>query len=261
MSKFYTFEKAPKIVNIDQHLALKKYILFFAVVFIATAVKAQSGYNYQEWGIGGGVSWERGYTNITTQYSHPAFNLNVVYNYNPYLPVEAEIQIGQLSGGGNSPKQDPYGRHYTNNYKAIIFHADFQLGAGIDYSNDWFLQIVKDFYIGSGVGFISNTNTVQRNSIYQPSYVFPGNNNSVDIMVPIRFGYEFKIFDEYNEPAYAIDIGYIHTLAFGEGLDGYNDPSSKFKNNAIDQYRQFNITFKYYFGRVVSFNKLIREFH
>ena len=260
MSKFYTFEKAPNIVNIDQHLALKKYILFFAVVLIATAVKAQSGYNYQEWGVGGGVSWERGYTNVTTQYSHPAFNLNVVYNYNPYLPVEAEIQIGQLSGGGLSPKQDPYGRVYTNSYKAIIFHADFQLGAGIDYSDDWFLNIVKDFYIGSGFGFISNTNKVQRYSIYEASYRFPGVDNSVDLMIPVRFGYEFKIFDDYNEPAFAIDLGYIHTVAFGEGLDGYNDPSSKFKNNALDQYRQFNITFKYYFGRVVSFNKLIRDF-
>jgi hypothetical protein len=260
LSKFYTFEKAPNIVNIDQHLALKKYILFFAVVLIATAVKAQSGYNYQEWGIGGGASWERGYTNITTQYSHPAFNLNVVYNYNPYLPVEAEIQIGQLSGGGLSPKQDPYGRVYTNNYKAIIFHADFQLGGGIDYSDDWFLNIVKDFYIGSGFGFISNTNKVQRYSIYQSTYKFPGVDNSLDLMIPVRFGYEFKFFDDYNEPAFAIDLGYIHTVAFGEGLDGYNDPSSKFKNNALDQYRQFNITFKYYFGRVVSYNKLIRDF-
>jgi hypothetical protein len=260
LSKFYIFEKAPKIVNIDQHLALKKYILFFAIVFIAMAAKAQSGYNYQEWGIGGGFSWERGYTNITTQYNHPAYNINVIYNYSPYLPIEAEIQIGQLSGGGLSPKLDPYGRFYTNNYKALIVHADVQLGAAIDYSNDWFLTAVKDFYAGIGIGLISNTNTVQRYSIYDSSYKFPGSDASIDMMVPLRVGYDYKIYDDYNEPAFAIDLTYIHSFAFGEGLDGYNDPQSKFKNNSIDQYRQFNITFKYFFGRVVSYNKLIRDF-
>jgi hypothetical protein len=76
----------------------------------------------------------------------------------------------------------------------------------------------------------------------------------------LRFGYEFKIYDSYNEPSMAIDLGYIHTVAFGEGLDGYDDPSSKFKNDALDQYRQISISFKYYFGKVTSYNKLIRPF-
>lgn len=265
-SKISIFEKTPKIVNIDQLSVLKKYILFFAIAILAAKVKAQSGYNYYEWGIGGGAFWERGYTNITTQFNHPGFNLNAVYNYNPYLPVEAEIQIGELSGGGLgpgntlAPKLDPYGREYTNHYKAIIFHADFQLGAGIDYSDSWILNIVKNFYAGTGFGFISNTNVVQRTSVVDPTYVFPGHSNSLDLMWPIRVGYEFKIWDAYNQPAFAIDLGYVHNFAFGEGLDGYDDPPSKFKNNAIDQYRQICFTFKYYFGRVVSYNKLIRNF-
>jgi len=227
---------------------------------LATAARAQSGYNYSEWGVGAGAFYERGYTNITQQNSHFGFNINAVYNYNPYLPVEAEIQVGQLSGGGNSPQLDPYGRHYTNNYKAIIFHADFQLGAGIDYSDDWFLNIVKNFYAGTGFGFISNSNQVQRYSIYQSTYRFPGVDNSIDLMVPIRVGFEFKIFNDYNEPQFAIDLGYIHSFAFGEGLDGYDDPSSKFKNNAIDQYRQIAVSFKFFFGNVVSYNKLITPF-
>ena len=49
----------------------------------------------------------------------------------------------------------------------------------------------------------------------------------------------------------------LEHFAFGEGLDGYDDPSSKFKNNAIDQYRQITIGFKYFFGNVTSYNKLI----
>ena len=243
-------------------LILKKYILFFAAALLATVVKAQSGYNYQEWGAGLGASYERGYTNITKQFNHIGFNLNATYNYNPFLPIEAELQIGQLSGGGLAPNLDPYDRVYDNHFIALTVHADFQLGAGIDYSNSGFLNFVKDFYAGTGFGLISNQNKVQRVQLYyNPGYIFPGHDNSIDFMVPIRVGYEIKIFDDYNQPSFAIDLDYTHNLAFGEGLDGYDDPSSKFKNNAIDQYRQFNITVKFYFGRVVSYNKLIRNFY
>ncbi len=264
--KFSIFEGTPNIVNIDQHLALKKYILFLVITFAAITAKAQSGYNYQEYGVGVGASYIRGYTNVTKQYNHPAFNFNFIYNYNPYVPIEAEVQIGTLSGGGLAPTQDPYGRVYSNNYKALIVHGDFQLGAGIDYSDDWLLQILKDFYIGTGAGLISNTVTVQRYSIYAPPYPqpgyykFPGHDNSLDLMLPLRVGYEFKIYDSYNEPSVAIDIGYVHSFVFNEGLDGYDDPPSKFKNNAPDQYRQITLMVKYYFGNVTSYNKLIREF-
>lgn len=227
---------------------------------------AQSGYNYYEWGWGADASYIRGYTNITKQDNHPAVNFNIIYNYSPYLPITLEVQSGTLSGGGLSPKQDPYGRQYTNNYKAVIVHGDFQLGAGIDYGESWYLNIVKNFYIGSGLGVISNANTVQRYSIYAPAYPntgyykFPGSNNSINLMIPLRFGYEYKFFDSYNQPSIAIDIGYIHNVTFGEGLDGYNDPNAKFKNNSLDQYRQITIGFKYFFGTVVSYNKIIRPF-
>ncbi len=245
---------------------MKKYILFFFTTVAVITVKAQSGYNYQEWGVGAGASYIRGYTNITQQNSYPSFNLNFIYNYNPYLPVEAEFQVGTLSGGGLTPNLDPFGREYTNHYKAVIFHADYQLGGGIDYEDSWFLKIVKDFYLGTGFGFISNTNVVQRYSIYAPPYPdpgyykFPGHDNSLDLMVPLRFGYEFKIYDAYDEPSFAIDVGYVHNLVFNEGLDGYDDPPSKFKNNALDQYRQITVNVKFYFGTVVSYNKLIRDF-
>jgi hypothetical protein len=227
---------------------------------------AQSGYNYQEWGVGGGLSYERGYTNITYQNSHIGFNLNAIYNFNPYLPIEFEIQKGTLSGGGVGAHgqidstYDDFGRFYTNNYIAAIVHADFQLGGAIDYGDSFFLNIVKNFYLGTGFGVLSSSNVVNRYAPNDPSYKFPGSNSSINLIIPIRFGYEFKIYDSYNEPSMALDIGYIHSLDFGEGLDGYNDPSSKFKNDAIDQYRQITVMFKFFFGNVTSYNKLIRPF-
>lgn len=228
-------------------------------------LKAQSGYNYQQFAVGVDASYIRGYTNIPRQDNHLAASLNLIYNFNPYLPITAEIQKGTLSGGGLTVDKDKFGRKYTNNYFAFVLRADFQLGAGIDYEGSTFLGIIKNFYVGSGVGLVMNNNTVQRTNVIAANgpltYVFPGSDKSTNFIVPLRAGYEFKIFDSYNEPLWAIDIGYVHNFVFGEGLDGYDDPTGKFKNNATNQYRQIFIGFKYNFGPAVSYNKLIRHFN
>jgi hypothetical protein len=249
---------------------LKKLILFFVLASSAIIVKAQAGYNYKEFAIGLDVGYERGYTNVAKQYEHIGENLNFTYNYSPYVPITAELQFSTLSGGGLTPKLDKFGRQYTNHFEALLVHGDFQMGEVIDYSESDVLNALKNFYFGSGVGLLFNNNTVQRTNVYYgenglpnygpPTYVFPGSDAGINVIIPIRFGYEFKIYNEYEEPYMAIDLGYVHNLAFGEGLDGYNDPQGKFKNNATDQYRQITIGVKFSFGNVTSYNKLIRRF-
>jgi hypothetical protein len=249
---------------------LKKLILFFVFALAATVVKAQAGYNYKEFAIGLDIGYARGYTNINRQDNNITESINFTYNYSPYIPITAELQFGKLSGGGLTPNLDPYGRMYVNKYEAFVVHGDFQLGEVIDYSESNVLNVLKNFYFGSGAGIVFNSNTVQRTNVYDGTgglpnygtrdYIFPGKDNSINITVPLRFGYEFKIYNDYEEPYMAIDIGYVHNMVFGEGLDGYDDPSGKFKNNATNQYRQFTIGVKFSFGNVTSFNKLIRRF-
>ena len=79
---------------------LKKYILFFVFTASAIVAKAQAGYNYYEWGVGAEASYERGYTNVPRQDNDIGFAGKFIYNYNPYLPIELEVQGGHLSGGG-----------------------------------------------------------------------------------------------------------------------------------------------------------------
>lgn len=245
---------------------MKKLILFFVFAFTAVIVKAQVGYNYKEFAIGLDVSYIRGYTNLAKQYDHFSENVNFIYNYSPYIPITAELQFGTLSGGGLSPAIDKSGRQYTNHYEAFVLHGDFGLGEVIDYSESDILNIVKNIYFGSGVGFVFNSNTVQRYSIYRPAppnpdaYIFPGSNSSINIMIPLRLSYEIKIYNDFEEPYMSINFGYVHNLVFGEGLDGYDDPSNKFKNNATNQYRQIVVGVKFSFGNVTSYNKLIRRF-
>ncbi len=243
---------------------MKKLILFFAFVFFAVVVKAQLGYNYKEFAVGLEVGYERGYTNLNKQYDHISESLKFTYNFSPYIPISAELQFGTLSGGGLTPNIDKSGRQYTNQYEAFLLHGDFQLGEILNYADNDLLNVFKNFYIGSGVGFVFNNNTVQRTNVIPANgpltYVFPGKDKSVNLTVPLRFGYEFKIYNDYEEPFMAIDIGYTHNLVFGEGLDGYDDPQRHFKNNASNQYRQIIIGVKFSFGNITSFNKLIRKF-
>ncbi|MDP9076894.1 MAG: outer membrane beta-barrel protein [Bacteroidota bacterium] len=243
---------------------MKKFILFIVAVIAVVEARAQAGFNYYEFGVGGGLSYEHGYTNIPKQNNDIGLNLNLIYNYNPYLPMELEFQKGQLSGGGLTVDRDLYGRKYVNNFLAVYAHVDVQLGSFIDYGNDGFLNFIKNFYVGSGIGLVRNNNTVQRTNVIAANgpliYVFPGKDKSTNYSVPLRIGYEVKIYDSYAEPGWAIDIGYIHNFVFGEGLDGYDDPTTKFKNNAINQYRQITIGFKYFFGNTVSYNKLVRHY-
>jgi hypothetical protein len=232
-------------------------------VFSAFVVKAQVGYNYKEFSIGLDVSYERGYTNVNRQDEHFGESINFTYNYSPYIPITAELQFGTLSGGGLTQNLDKYGRMYTNHFEGLILHGDFQLGEVVDYTESYFMSAIKGFYIGSGGGIIFNSNTVQRTNVIlsngPSTYVFPGSNSSINLTIPLRIGYEFKLFNEYEEPWMAINIGYVHNLVFGEGLDGYDDPSSKFKNNATNQYRQIVVGVRFNFGNVTSYNKVIRQ--
>jgi hypothetical protein len=249
---------------------LKKYFLLFVLVSVTMMAKAQSGFNYYEWGAGFGASYGRGFDDLVRQVWHPGGSLNLTYNYSPFVPMSVELQFGTLEGGGRTPDKDEFGRYSKNNYKALVFHADLQMGEIIDYDGNFFLDRIKNFYIGAGIGAISNNvggnngNNIQRTNLYLKNgpldYVFPGKNKSVNLMVPLRFGYEFKIYDDYDQVGYTITLGYQHAYTFGEGLDGYDDNTQKFKNNAPDQFSMFTIGFKYNFGNTVSYTKLVRNF-
>ena len=241
---------------------MKKNILLFVLIFSSIIAKAQGDYNFSPFGVGVGVGTIRGYTNVAQQNNTLAGDLNFTYYESPYLPITAELQTGRLWGG--SRINDRYGREYENNYTALFLHGDLQLGQVIDYYYSGFNEIIKNLYFGSGVGFVDDDVQNQRTNLIASSghpvgtYTFPGTDHSIDFSIPLRAGYEFKFYNEYDEPYLRLDIDYTHTFVFGEGLDGYDDPSNKFKNQNPDQYRYIAITVKYDFGLIRAFTKRIR---
>lgn len=236
---------------------MKKYFLLFVLILTSLFVKAQGDYNYSPLGVGFGVSTIRGYTNLAKQNNTLAGNINFTYNYSPYLPITLLVEDGRLIGG--SAITDPSGRAYTNNYLAIYLHADLQLGEIIDYDYNTFNEAIKNIYIGGGFGFVSDNVQNVRFDVRNPSYGnFPGTDKSINLAIPLRLGYEVKLYNEYDEPFMRVDFEYEHNIVFGEGLDGYDDPPNQFKNQHPDQYREISVVIKYNFGTIRAYTKRIR---
>ena len=242
---------------------MKKYFLLFVLILSSIIVKAQGDYNFTPYGIGFGVSTIRGYTNVAKQNNTLSGNINFTYNYSPYLPITLELEDGRLWGG--SRITDPSQREYENNFIALYLHADLQLGQIIDYDYSSFNEAIKNLYFGGGFGFVNDNVKNQRTNLNTNSeyplpgdYTYPGKDKSLNLSIPLRLGYQVKIYNEYDEPFMSIDLVYQHNIVFGEGLDGYDDPPSQFKNQHPDQYRNIGIVFKYNFGTIEAFTKRIR---
>ncbi|MFD2863567.1 hypothetical protein ACFSYC_02600 [Mucilaginibacter antarcticus] len=232
-------------------------------MFSTLITRAQGGsYNYGRYGIGFNASRNRPYADLKQANDGKSFNVTGYYNVTPYIPLGLEIQSGDLSGG--NIVTDQYKRQYKNQYVAVIAHGDFTLGEIIDYDNSFFMHLFKDIYFGTGVGLVSNKMTFIQRTNLNPSdvypvgsYTFPGQDKSMELMVPLRVGIDLKIYNSYSEPFMSVNIGYIHNVTWGEGLDGYTDPASGFKNNSPDQYRQIVVGVKFNFGSTVPYTKSI----
>jgi hypothetical protein len=244
-------------------LVLKKFTLFFILGFSALSLKAQDSYNFTKYGIGFYGSVNFPYADLKTANNGKTYAVAGYYNLTPYIPLGLEVQFGGLSGG--SIITDPHNRQYDNQYKAVIAHGDFAFGEVVDYDGSFLKHLIKDIYVGTGVGVIMNNMAfIQRTNLKKTpehevgTYTYPGKNASMNLMVPLRFGIEFKIYNSYAEPFMGINIGYVHNITFGEGLDGYSDAIvTGFKPSAPDQYRQIQVGLKFNFGSPVPYTKAI----
>lgn len=225
---------------------LVKASLFFLITCFTTLVaKAQSGDNYAQYDIGLAGSYNSVTSDVQTAKSTitPAVTFN--YNQSPFINYILEVQIGKLEGGDST--KDALGRQFVNNFAAFYFRAQLQMGEIIDYAQSPAANAFKNFYISSGVGYLINHMT----NIHQTSLTMPVVYNSTEIVIPLRVGYEFKIFNDYGEPRFRVDIAYQKNFVLGDELDGFVAN----KNN--DAYSQITIGVKYALGSFVSYRKQI----
>lgn len=210
---------------------------------------AQIGYDYAQYDLGLGGNINRVYGDAETVKSTPSAHISFTYNYTPYVNYVVEGQGGLLEGGDVNSKS---GRYFRNLYKAIVFRGQLQAGEFLHYSDNQFFNALKNLYVSAGLGYIMNDmRSINRESFQVADYVTPGEDKSSELFLPVRIGYEFKFFNQYNEPSFKVDIGGTYNHDFGDGLDGFNAGKSK------DYFIQYGITLKFAIGGVTSASKKI----
>jgi len=232
-------------------LISKTAILTLVVCCSTLIAKAQLGYDYSQYEAGVAAGFDQVHGAAQTQPISQSIHFNFTYNYTPYTNFVFEVQLGRLTGGDSIATTT--GRYFNNDFSAFIFRGQLQFGEFIDYSGSQFKNAIKNLYVSAGVGYIVNNITqINRYSIQFPGFYTGGQNSSNEPFIPLRIGYEFKVFNRYQQPAFKVDLGYQYNFVFGDGLDGFTT------SNGDRAYTQFTVGVKFAIGgAITSYRKQI----
>ena len=229
---------------------MKKIILTFSICLTVLFAKAQLGFNYAQYDVGAAAALNYAYTDAETVKGSPAVHLNFTYNQTPFFNFLAEVQVGRLEGGDVIKTLSS--RQFKNQYTAIAFRTQIQAGEFLNYGNSAIINAFKNVYLSAGVGVLYNNMTeINRTSLYIPDFTVTGRDKSSEFFVPLKAGYEFKIFNSYDEPAIKLDLGYQYNYVIGDQLDGMN------AGRRYDMYMQFVVGVKFAVGGFTSYRKAI----
>jgi hypothetical protein len=112
---------------------------------------------------------------------------------------------------------------------------------------------MKNLYASTGIGFVVNNVTANRYSYKIPDFYTPGDDHSTEIFIPVRFGYEFKMFNDLGEPSVKIDLAYQYNFIMGDDLDGFIAGKSN------DAYSEYVLGIKFALGGKTSYRKQISD--
>lgn len=215
--------------------------------------KAQS--NFYKISAGGGFGLTQSFTDVRKHDFGLAGYGIIDYYFTPFISAGLEGQMGEINGG--DAVKDPYGRQFINSYKAVNFNAKFGLGAIMDYSPGSFASKIKGLYLGTGLGVVMNSVSNVRKSTLEQEKPFPGKNESSDMVVPINLGINFYFGDKSGYTRYILNFNYQSNFTLGEGLDGYDNSTVKFRTGNPDVYTYFSAGLRYQFGSIGLTNKTI----
>lgn len=227
-----------------------KSCLLLVALFAAFTAQAQVGNDFAQYDLGIGGSINRVYgdaqTATYTKAAHASFN----YNVTPFTNYVIELQYGELKGGDSLTTTS--GRQFTNNFTAVMFRVQMQAGEVIDYSESKMGNALKNLYLSTGIGYVvNNMKDINRSSSLLPGFYTGGDSNASQLVIPARIGYEFKVFNDFNQPSFKVDIGYQYNFVMGDNLDGFTAGNKK------DSYAQYCIGIKFAIGGITSYRKKI----
>jgi len=229
----------------------RSLLLILFVCGTSFIAKAQLGYNFAQYEVGTAVGLNKVYGDAETVTTTQSIHFNFTYNPTPFTNFVFEAQLGKLRGGDSV--QTKSGRYFNNDFAAFILRGQLQLGEIMDYSHSPFKNALKNLYVSAGLGFVRNNITqISRTSEKVPGYFTNGEDKSHEPFLPLRIGYEFKLFNRYSQPSAKIDLAYGYNYIFGDGLDGFTAGSKK------DVYSQITLGVKFAIGSAdISYRKQI----
>jgi hypothetical protein len=222
---------------------LKKLYITAFICCAAFISKAQVGYDYPQYDIGFGAAFNSVSGGAQTTKSTPSIHFNFNYNQTPFVNYIIEVEAGKLETN-NGPKDTT--AQFSNSFTAVDFRIQVQAGEVIDYSRSPFANALKNLYLSTGIGMLVNNVSTD---IYSTSGYIPGKSYSQQIFIPARIGYEFKLYNQYQEPSVKFDLAYQRNIILGDGVDGFEDG---IKNAS---YSEIVIGVKFAIGSSTSYRK------
>ena len=218
---------------------MKKIILILFTLFINFTLLAQS--NFYKFSIGGGAGATLAFADLDNKTLAFAGYGTIDYLITPYVSIGLEFQKGELAGGDIT--FDKNNRQFINSYIAGTGNIKFGLGEMLNsyQLNNQFLYQLRGLYAGIGFGYIKNKISNVR---YYGDNFYPGADTSVEGLVPLNLGINFYFPDQWGHTRFAINLNLQHTIAVGEGLDGYGSSSAQHN----DMYTYASAGVKYHFG-------------
>ncbi|HEY0895929.1 MAG TPA: hypothetical protein VGE15_05205 [Sphingobacteriaceae bacterium] len=223
---------------------MKRFLFTAAVSFLFLQASGQyKNYNKLSFGLGAGLT--NTFTDVQLSGMAQSARLNADFYFTPFITAGLEGQVGSLHGGDAT--KDRHGREFTNSYKSVFATGKVHLGQFVDYERTAVLNNLKGLYVGTGLGIINNRmSRIVRTR--NDGYTFSGRDRSNNILLPLSAGVEYGLDDYWGKTRFIITAGFQFNVAFGEGLDGYDDPPEKFENRMPDTYIITAIGLKYCFG-------------
>jgi len=233
---------------------INKQMSVFAVV-LATAMLlklpayGQLDYQYSRnnkglrLGAGGGI------TQLLSHYdTHPwigCFIGTLDYEFNPYLSIGIQGQIGTLQGIDNTNPPVQYYHSSTNDFKAINFNAKFGLGLinGFHPKNK-FQDALKRLYLGLGVGAMQRNIKFTVDPEAENTYTNDYDQHGYMPLISANVGTLIDIGNIFGYDRIEINPDYQCTYIDSPYADGFrSSPGSKLKTF----YNMISINIKYKF--------------
>ncbi len=266
-------------------MKLKLFFLTFCLLFVFAFVKAQSNFRRYSIGIHAGPTIDntdfrydnpKGANNPTAKYNfliNKSIQAGALFDYNitPYVAVGLHYNNVHLKNG-----VDSYNRQFKSSFSVFEIKGTFVVAQLFKYNVDPWLETFKNFYVCTGIGYLSGKNNVKDfdPTMFNPSlgiYNPPGYRQHKDDLgksvfngftAPVEIGYQVSFYDDYDEIRGTLSLSYRTNFTTTDHINGFADNiNAGLQNLKKDTYSSINLTYKYHFGPFGTYFKPVRSYY